>query len=307
MRVLAITVTMALLAIVLVPAAMPQAVDEAKPQAVDPDVEMVPDCLVTVAEEANLPAQEPGVLTDLPAKEGMQVTAGQVLGEIDQTKVKMEFRVADAKLKAARVKASDDVNIRFATAAAAAAEAALQMNLEANRKVPGSVPKEKLNELKLERDKEILSIEKSKLDFSVAAQEAEVAQAEADAAQENIKRRQLRSPVDGVIVELHRHLGEWVQPPDKILRIVRMDRLWVEGYVPVSRRNRAQLNDRPVKIEISLAGDHRVPYEGKVVFVKPTTEAGDTFLVRAEIANQKDGNYWAISPGLKATMRIMLK
>ena len=120
----------------------------------------------------------------------------------------------------AKEKAGDDINVRYAMAAADVAKAEYEVNADANRRVPGSVPETEINRLLLKCKETTLAIDKAKLDMRVAGHEAEVAQAEADAAQENINRRQINSPLDGVVVELHRHLGEWVQPGDQVLHIV---------------------------------------------------------------------------------------
>ena len=44
-------------------------------------------------------------------------------------------------------------------------------------------------------------------------------------------RRKVRAPIDGVIVELKRHRGEWVAAGDTLLRLLRMDRLRIEGFI----------------------------------------------------------------------------
>ena len=51
----------------------------------------------------------------------------------------------------------------------------------------------------------------------------------------NLKKHRITSPLDGVIVQLYRKPGEWVSPGDPIARLVRMDRLRVEGFVDASK------------------------------------------------------------------------
>lgn len=267
----------------------------------------VPNCLVSLIEEAQVPAQEAGVLVELKAREGLQVEAGQPLAQIDVTKAKMEVRVMEGKLAVAKEKAADDINIRYAKAAADVAMAEYEVNAEACRRVPGAVPQTELNRLLLKCKETTLAIDKAKLDMRVAGHEASVSQAEADAAAENVARRQIKSPLDGVVVELHRHLGEWVQPGDQVLHIVRMDRLWIEGFLRTTDFTRGEIQDRTVSVDIKLARGQTVTFPGTVVFVRPTTEAGGTFLFRAEIRNQKQGGHWVLSPGLNAEMTIQLR
>jgi multidrug resistance efflux pump len=264
-------------------------------------------CLLSLIDEAQVPAQEAGVLTDIKVREGMSVEKGQQLAQIDDIKAKLESRVGASKLAVAKEKAGDDIGVRYSVAAADVAKAEYDVNAEANRRVPGSVPMVELNRLLLKHKETVLAIDKSKLEMRVAGHEANVAQAEADAGQESVNRRQIRSPLDGVVVDLHRHVGEWVQPGDQVLHVVRMDQLWVEGFVSTTKFTRSELQGQPVKVEVLLARDQRATFDGTIVFAKPTTEAGGTFLIRAEINNQKERGHWLLSPGLNAKMSIQLK
>jgi multidrug resistance efflux pump len=267
----------------------------------------LPNCFVRLIEEAEVPAQEPGVLKAINVREGEAVKPGDLLAQIDDAKTQAELNVAKAKLKAADEKAKDDISVRYAKAAAKTAQAEYDFNDWANKQVRGSVPQVRLNELALKCEETRLGIDKSKLEQRVAGDEADAAKAEVDAAEENIRRRQIRAPLGGVVVAMHRHQGEWVQAGDQVLRVIHMDKLWVDGYLDASKFSRAEIEDRPVTVSVKLVRDQEVSLPGKVVFASPTTEAGGKFLVRAEVANQQNGGHWVFSPGLTATMSIPLK
>ncbi|MGD0784085.1 MAG: biotin/lipoyl-binding protein, partial [Candidatus Aminicenantales bacterium] len=96
-----------------------------------PATALLPDCLVTLIEEAHVPAQEPGVLKKIPVRQGQAVEAGELLAQVDETKILADLRVAQAKLKAAQEKAGDDINVRYAKAASLTARAEYNFNLEA--------------------------------------------------------------------------------------------------------------------------------------------------------------------------------
>ena len=109
-------------------------------------VATIKQCTLTLIEQAEVPAQEAGVLKSVATKEGRQVTNGDLLAQVDDAKTQMELKVAKAKLAAAKEKATDDINIRYSKASAEVAKADYEVNAEANRKVPGSVPQEVLRE-----------------------------------------------------------------------------------------------------------------------------------------------------------------
>ena len=115
--------------------------------------------------------------------------------------------MAEAKVAVAKEKVSDDINIRYAKASADSGRGRLRVNKEANDKVKGAVPDMVLRGLRMKYDEASLGIEKAKLELRIAGEECDAAQAEVDAAEENVRRHQIRSPQTGVIVKLHRHLG----------------------------------------------------------------------------------------------------
>ena len=75
------------------------------------------------------------MLKEVKMKEGQQVSAGQLLAQIDDAKPRMAVEVAKAKLAVAKEKADDDINVRYARPRRDVAEADYQVNAEANRKV----------------------------------------------------------------------------------------------------------------------------------------------------------------------------
>ena len=160
-----------------------------------PAQSQVDHCLISLIDEAEVPAQEAGVLKEIDDERGPAGgQAGDLLAQIDDAKPRMEVEVAKAKLAVAKEKAADDINVRYAKASADVAKADYQVNAEANRKVPGSGPAEVLREKLMKYTEASLAIEKAKLEMRVAGHEAEVAKAEVDAAEENVRRHQIRSP-----------------------------------------------------------------------------------------------------------------
>ena len=95
---------------------------------------------------------------------------------------------------------------------------------------------------------------------------------------------------------MHRHEGEWVQPGDQVLRVIRMDRLWIDGYLSAAAYLRDEIDGRPVSVTIELAHNRRVTLSGKVVFVSPRP-VGGKFSFRCEVRNKAPGRTLAAEPG----------
>ena len=267
----------------------------------------LPNCLLSMVDEAEVPAQEAGVLVKIPVREGQQVTKDELLAQIEDTLPRMQYAVAAYKLKVAQKEANDDIEKRFAIAGAEVAKADYDQAIDSNRKVQGAVPLADVRRRLLEHRKMVLSIEAAEKKLTVAALQVQVSEAELQAAEAKLKQYRLTAPLDAVVVELSRHEGEWVQPGDPVMRLVRLDRLRVEGFLNIKNHSPAEIQDRPVRVTVPLAGGRRETIAGKIVYVKQLVEAGGEFLVRAEIDNRKQNGVWVLIPGQSAEMTIQLQ
>ncbi len=268
---------------------------------------LIENCLVSMLEEAQVPGREAGVLVSLEAKEGMQVKAGSMVGRIDDSEPTMEKRIKSKEFETAQESASNDVNVRYAKAATAVAKATYEKNADAARRVPGSVTEMDLLKYKLEWRKAELQIEQAEHEQKVNIYTAEAKKAAVDAAELSIQRRQIDSPIDGVVVKLYKHVGEWVAPGDPVVRIVRVDRLRIEAFLNASDYPPQELDAKPVTVEVELARGRKEKFPGKVVFVSPIVEAGGEYRVLADVVNRSDDGQWLLRPGQLATMTIRLQ
>jgi multidrug resistance efflux pump len=265
----------------------------------------IPNCLIMLKEEVMVPAQEAGMLTEVPVVEGQAVRKGEKLSQIDDMIPQAQRHVAENKLKAAEAEANSTVSVKYAKAAADSADADYDQFNDANTRVKGSVTQMKLRELALKAVEMHLATEKAEKDHNVAIHQAGVAQAELEAAEANNKHRTVSSMIDGEVVDVKRHVGEWVAAGDTIMHLVRMDRLRVIGSMKASDYLPSEIAGRPVTITIQLPHGQKETFPGKVVFVSPLVLGGE-FEVRAEVDNRKVGNFWILRPGLHVDMKIEL-
>jgi len=263
-------------------------------------------CLVSLVDEARVPAREPGVLVELLVREGDVVTKGQVIARIDDNQPQMEKRKAQAEHDQSIAKAESDVDVRYAQKAEAVAQKASEKAEQSHRSVPGSVTDVERDRLRLEYEKSSLQIEQAKLERKLAALAASSKGVEVEAAENGIERRLVKSPLDGVVVDVDKHQGEWMQPGDPLAHVVRTDSLRVEGYVDASRWDPDQVHDRPVTVEVVLADERRETFAGRISFVSPLVEAGGDYRVLADVPNRRAGadGEWLLRAGQTVTMTI---
>lgn len=261
---------------------------------------------VRFADQIKLPAMEAGVLVKLIPKEGAQVRTGEVIGNIDDREPQIKKRAAYHDYVAAYKKATDDVEIRFAKAQAEVAKADYELLIETNRQAAKAVAEVEVRAKKLEWEHYKLAIEKSIHDQELAKYEAATKQAELDAANLSIERRTVKAPFDGVVEELKRHEGEWVQPGDTILSLLRLDTMHVEGTIEQSQYDPHEIQGCNVSVEVKLARDRKVTVSGRIVKVSTIVRGDGVYAVRAEVNNLQEHGAWVLRDGLPATMTIQL-
>ena len=85
---------------------------------------------------------------------------------------------------------------------------------------------------------------------------------EFEAAEKAIERRNILAPTKGEVVKLFRQQGEWVNPGDPILRLVRLDTLYVEGEIDVKKFEPSQILGCRVTVDVVAGGGRSEKAEG---------------------------------------------
>jgi RND family efflux transporter MFP subunit len=254
--------------------------------------------LVTIIEETEIPAREAGVLSVVAAREGQTVAADELLAGVEDAEAKLELERARAEADIARTKADNDVNVRYAKKGAELAEAELRRARESIARFERSISQTELDKLKLEAERCTLAVEEAEHELQIARQTLHLKQTEVATAKQAVERRRIVSPLNGVVVQVHRRHGEWVKPGDTVLRVMRIDRLRIEAFVPAGRVPALRVG-APVQFEAQLEGAPPRTYDGKLVFISPEVDAvNGQIRLWAEIDNRDQ----SLRPGIRGTL-----
>ncbi len=264
--------------------------------------------------EVDVPAEEAGVMRKLYVQDFAQIRKDELLVQIDDRQAVMAVNVAEAKKESAEIQMKNDVNVRYAVAAHAVANAEIKKADEANHKVPNTVPDVEYNRLVLSRTQANLQIEQAQQELKVAAQNYNVSMAELDAAKLDQTRFEIHSPHDGVVMEIFRKEGEWLKPGDPILHLVQMNPIRYSFRIE-SKTPPESIFGQTVKLFIPTIGRE---VQGTITFVKPSHDIGDMYQVWVDIENtwqpfknhsetaiQK--GYWILQPGMRAEVKSIGK
>ena len=284
-----------------------------KPTAISKtDTIKVTECLISAKDDVKLPANEPGVLVTIPAIENglVIVEQGTLLAQIDDRESQIKKKAAEIESHAAKEQAESTVAEDIADKTAAVAEAEHKNALAINVKSPGSIPKEEVQRKKLTYERYVLEAEKARVDRRVAGFTHEAKLQAVAAAENDIRKRRIEAPWDGVVEKILKREREWVTPGEAVIRFVRMDKLRVEGFLRADQLSPEEVDGQPVVVEVRVTRGGKattVTVKGKVDFVSPVIE-GDDYRIWTEVENSKLPNgQWLLRPGQYGDMVITLK
>ncbi|MDA8745494.1 HlyD family efflux transporter periplasmic adaptor subunit [Rubripirellula amarantea] len=116
-------------------------------------------------------------------------------------------------------------------------------------------------------------------------------------AQTRLDQHHFTAPFAGTIVERHQHSGGWVNAGDPVMKLIRLDRLRVDGYLALDDLSSIQLGDE-VELEVQ-AGTRTIQRVGEVTFVAPTVDpVNQEVRVWIEFDNQD----FSARPGMQANV-----
>ncbi|QDU54859.1 efflux RND transporter periplasmic adaptor subunit [Aeoliella mucimassa] len=269
------------------------------------------DCQLSLLPEnyIEVSADKAGKIKQMMVRVGSLIDEEQVFAQLDDVEARMQVRVAEQKLASAKARALDTIEEKYARAAADAAKATYDDLVAANSGgIDNVVPTTDLRAKKLEWVRAMLQIEKAQKDRDLAVHDYQVAKVEAEAAEVEVQRRVVTSPLSGQVVDLFRKQGEWVEPGEPILQLAKYDVLQCEGSVNLAKYDPREVQGCKVTIKAEVGLGRIEEATGRITYVEQQVlyDGDYTYKVLAEIPNREDRGRWALYPGLRATMTIHL-
>jgi RND family efflux transporter MFP subunit len=222
----------------------------------------------------NVAASEPGLVSSIDVAEGQQVQAHQVVANLDQAILEASLRIAQARMEAKGQLDSAKAEMRF--------RSERLENLKASR----------INEhaSQEEADRAITEVAIAEAQVIAAEEALAIGRLEHERILTQIERRKIRSPINGVVIQLNKEISEYVAPTDPVvMTIVQLDQLLAVFSVP-SKQAASIRHGQPMRV---LLGDAKTAISGSVEFLSPVTNAqSGTLTIKVRLANV-DGKYRA--------------
>lgn len=263
-------------------------------------------CLVSLIEDVEVPAEKAGVLKTLQVREGDYLERDAAVAVIDDRQAKRILESARADYEAAQIKAENQLAIEYAEATHRTAAAELKIAESANKALAKTVGAVEVEKLRLSSEQARLEIGVKRMEREIFDGEAQSLAAKLKLAEGDLERHLIAAPIAGEVVEVLCDRGEWIEPGETVIRLVRLDRLRVEGFVRFADYAPAAVLGRSVRVTIATS-DGRATFDGAVTFVSPLVQPGGEYRVWAEVDNRRVQKQWLLRPGLITEMSISLK
>lgn len=269
-----------------------------------PERNVITRCFTIPIIAVDVAATEAGVLAKVDVEEGDTVNLDQLVVQIDDREAVAARQVAMHQYQAAKKQAENEITVEAADKATEVAKAELDTALDANKRTPNSFSTTEIRKLRLNWERSGLQTDMAKHENFVASLEARAKYSQFEQAEVMIQRRKLTAPHAGVVMQIFKRQGNWVSPGDKILRLVRMDKLRVVGRVSAADHHWRDVVGHPIEVTVTLAGGKQITVPSKIVFAGQEVEEDGTYRVWGDIDNKIDGSTWLMGPGLEATVKL---
>jgi RND family efflux transporter MFP subunit len=221
--------------------------------------------------EATVKAKVAGELVDVPVREGQSVAKGQVLARIDQTEVQARVAAREADVAGAR---------------------AQLVWAEKNR-----------NQQKALLEKAFISqsaFDNVQSNYDVAAAKLRAAEADLVVARKSLGDSVLIAPFGGIVAERHAQAGERVPLDAKVVTVVDLARMELEGAVPAAAIGQARVGQ---SVQFRVDGFGEREFEGRIERINPATVAGSRSINVYAVIENKDQS---LRKGMFAQGALML-
>ena len=268
-----------------------------------PEKIVIDSAVLQIVFEIELPARAAGPLSQMLVRDGEMVAKDQLLATINDEESKLKLAEALIELEIARQQVKSNVDIKFALKSKQVALADYRRAQQSNQNYAGVVSDREMDRLKLLVEKSDAELEKIRFDKSILKKQADLKEAAANQIRYEVERHQIRAAIAGQIIESKKRVGEWVNVADSVLKLVQLDQLMIEEFLP-SADAQHELLGAAARFRPLSQMDIDRSIQGRVVFVSPNVDPlNSTVKIRVEFENPE----LILRPGLKGVVDIEAK
>lgn len=262
-------------------------------------------CRVQLIKDVEVPALEAGQIKKIFVKENDVVQVDQDLGTLRDEAARLQKEVAVSNVAIAKVDAENENRIKFAYESKVTADQLFQASKELQKR--GSIGLREFKDDELKSKQSALQLDEAQFQKKQALEKLKLEQVNMKAADDLIDRHLIKAGCDGQVAEIFVEEGEWVNRGDKVMRIIQMDRLRIDGRANSNDFFQSDLDGKSVTVTQTLPDKSIATFTGIVRLVKLENSVSNKLFFEVEIQNQRRGNYWLLRPNSEVDIKVQLK
>jgi len=255
--------------------------------------------LITIDQQVEVPARTSGALVMLDVQEGSVVKSNQPIATIDFEDARIQKNRAEVELDITSQIASNDVKPRLMSKSLELAVSELQRGQRSQTLFAGSITDEEMKIRQLAVEKAKLEVEQAEHERALASLREQISKTELENANRRLQICRVLAPISGVVVQLDRRLGEWVDTGQTILKIIGTSTVRAEAHVEADLITKS-LVGRSVDLKAEI-GDQVHQFSGVLKYESFEINPVDG---RVRVWAQIDNASQLLKPGMRGTMTI---
>jgi multidrug efflux pump subunit AcrA (membrane-fusion protein) len=261
-------------------------------------VEVVDPILKTI-ETTIVAAEVAGLLQQVHVAEGDRVQVGFEVARVRDDSIRLQTQRSRSALEATERKLASRIDIEIAQKSLLVANNEYLRVLDANKEQANVYPLKEVERLRLTVEK--LELEEERAVLQRELLEIDRTNASIDYRQNRLalQRHRIKSPCAGLVVSVFHRPGEWVEQGAKVLEIVEIDRLRVEGFID-QHVGSFDLIGSQALVRVQTPNG-LIESKAKVVFVNPEVNPLNS---QVRIFLEVDNRDGKLRPGMIPTVSI---
>lgn len=211
---------------------------------------------------------QPGLIAKIHLTEGSPVAKDQIVAQLDTSVEEAQLRQVEAESKN--------------TARVDAAEASLAQKRVDLTRLEKAAQRNAATDLEVQHA--ILEVRIAELSLVLSRFDHLQAQRKYTEAKMGLDRMQLKSPIQGIVEAISVEQGESVNALEEVLRLVRIDPLWIDASLPVTLAAKVRAGQT---VTVQYTTEPKTKATGKILHVAAVADAASgTLKARIEVPNK---------------------
>jgi multidrug efflux pump subunit AcrA (membrane-fusion protein) len=228
---------------------------------------------------------------------GVMVFTGQQIAQLDDRHAQAQYSVAKTKLAVAEMEAAQTIGIDYAKAQYDTAYSDWKRSYEIAQRTAKAVTEAELEVKRFKVIESQLQMKKAENDHKNQQESVKVQEQEVMVAQTQLDLRKIKTPFDGMVVNVVSQVGKSLREGDVIAEVAKLDKLKVLAKIDGNRIRQEQVDKKRVTITARNPNGQADEFEGFVRYAAPSFDSQRQFQVEIEVDNRLANEYWQLREG----------